>query len=170
MSWLSKILGYVSREERDGISLDKKPAWEISPPKNFPSFLRALLELVPEESILYIEGNAPEETENYLKERKTEDTFKIAMGTIWPRPEYFHMKITKENIEGLAKIEESHETPIGSIHLHVYKNNKVILSGYDAFLDPFLISKEIPEDKIRSFSNKLGVTYHLSRRTLQELI
>jgi len=160
MSWLSKILGYVPKKEREGIKLDDEAVWEIFPPNNFPAFLRALLDLVPKESILYIEGNGtPKETENYLNKRKAENISKIAMGTIWPRPECFHMEITKENIEGLAKIAERYKTPTGSIHLHIYKNNKVILSGYDAFSLSLYISKEIPEDKIKSFSNKLSVAY-----------
>ena len=82
------------------------------------------------------------------------------MGTIWPRPECFHMQITRDNLEGLAEIAERHATPEVAVHLHVYKGSKVLLEWYDAFFDdPFYVSKDISEEKLREFCNTLGTKY-----------
>ena len=56
MSWLSKLLGYGPRQEREGISLSHKvPAWEVNDIKNLAVFLRSLKELFPADPILYLE-------------------------------------------------------------------------------------------------------------------
>jgi hypothetical protein len=81
------------------------------------------------------------------------------MGTIWPRPEGFHLPATPENLSGLADIAENCVGPEVAIHFHVYKDNKILLEWYDAFFDPMFISKEIPEGKIKEFCTKLSITY-----------
>ncbi len=160
MSWLSKLFNYVPAEEREGISLGKEPCWEVSCAKDFPSFLRALSDLVPSDSILYIEGGSPhDEIKLYLESRKAMQIAKVAMGTIWPRPKIFHMLINLENLEGLAQLAERHAEIEIAVHLHIYKDNKVLLQWYDAFFDPFYISKEIPEDKVNNFCSQLGIKY-----------
>jgi len=162
MSWLSKLLGYVPAEERKGISLGQVPHWKVGYVKDFPAFLRALVDLVPSGSILYIEGggNPPKEIISYLEERAARKTSKVAMGTIWPRPRCDHMQITKENLEGLANLAEMHAELKPAVHLHVYKDNKVLLQWYDAFFDdPFYVSKEIPEKRLIEFCDRLGTKY-----------
>jgi len=130
----------------------------VSGTKDYPSFLRALVDLVPAGSVLYIEGGGtpPSDVKFYLEERSAQETFKIRRGTLLPTPKIFHIPITKENLDGLADLEGKYPTPIGSIHVHVYKDRKILLQSYDAFLDPFYISKEIPQDKVKEFCNKIG--------------
>lgn len=161
MSWLSKLLGYVSKEERKGISLENITCWKISPVENFPNFLRALVDLVPAVSTLYLEGGSPKkQIRVYMEERAAKNTTKVAMGTIWPRPQIYHIPITKENLEGLAKFAEKTVSPEICVHLHVYKDKKVLLEWYDAFFtDPFYASKEIEEDKVKEFCKKLKTNY-----------
>jgi hypothetical protein len=69
------------------------------------------------------------------------------------------MKITRENLEGLAELSEHHAEPEIAIHIHVYKGNKVLLEWYDATSDPFRIAKEIGEEKVKEFCSKLGAEY-----------
>lgn len=114
--------------EREGISLGQDVLWEVSSGKDLPSFLRGLIDLVPSESILYLEGGTPtKEIELYLEERRANKITKVALGTIWPRPKCFHIPISSENIEGLAKLTEKIAVPEAAIHLHVYKEDKVLL-------------------------------------------
>ncbi len=160
MTLLSKLFNYVPAEERKGIVLSKKSCWEITKLTNLPSFLRELNILIPIDSVLYLEGgDTPKELQIYLRERIAKEICKVEMGTIWPRPQCFHMQITYENLEGLAKLVEGYATPQVAIHLHVYKNGKMFLMWYDAFFDPLYISKEISEDKIKTFCNKLKADY-----------
>ena len=69
--------------------------------------------------------------------------------------------LTPENINELAHIMERHATPEGTVHLHVYKDNKILLQWYDAFFDPMFISEVIDEEKIRHFCEKLSLEYKL---------
>jgi len=160
MSWLSRILGYVSAEERRGISL-KPPFWKAGPVRDLTIFLRALIHFVPSGSILYLEGGTPtKEILAFLENHTAEKTQKLALGTIWPIPKIFHVPITQENLESLAKLTEKRATPEAAIHLHVYKGDKILLEWYDAFFDyPFYITKEIPEEKVKDFCDKLNTKY-----------
>ncbi len=160
MSLLSKIFGYVPAKERKGISLAESACWEISGIKGFPAFLRALSGLAISDSVLYLEGDStPKKLRSYLEGKAAINTCKVEMGTIWPRPDCFHMQITRANLEGLAELVESYPTPQVAVHLHIYKNGKMLLQWYDAFFDPLYISKEIPTANIKEFCNKLGVDY-----------
>lgn len=162
MGWLSKILNYVPAQERKGISLEHDTCWEISYSKNIsvPIFLRALADLVPSGSILYLEDGSPtKQILLYLEERKPAKITKVALGTIWPRPKCFHMEITPANLEGLANLAEKIVSPELAIHLHVYMDDKVLLEWHDAFDDNCYVSNEIPEDKIKIFCTKLETQY-----------
>ena len=159
MSWLSKILNYVPADEMKGISISGNSFWEVSSPKAAPQFFRALLDLMPEGSILYLEGQPVSEVRNFLQQRNPDRTTKVAMGTIWPRPEYYHIEITADNIEALAQLTEKLAIPEVLFHLHIYKNGEVLLEWHDAFDNPMLISKMIPEEKIQNFCVKLGVQH-----------
>ncbi|MHC5062289.1 MAG: hypothetical protein ACYTFK_14630, partial [Planctomycetota bacterium] len=133
MSFLSRIFDYVPKEERAGISLAGEPCWEISGVKDFPSFLRSLLVLIPIDSVLYLEGgDTPKKLKSFLEERTAKDTCKVEMGTIWPRPACFHMQISTANLEDLAELTESYATPEVAMHLHIYKDSKMLLQWYDA--------------------------------------
>lgn len=161
MGWLSKIFNYVPAKEREGILFGKEPLWLVSCCKDFPSFLRALKELFPLNTILYIEssGKPPNDIQSYIEARKPSQVTKVAMGTIWPRPQYFHLTITAENLEGLAQLAEKHYMMEIAVHLHVYYEGKMLLQWYDAFTAPFYISLNISEDKVKQFCNKLGLQF-----------
>lgn len=159
MKWIYKLFNAVPPEERRGISL-KNPKWEISACHDMPAFLRSLIDLIPENSILYLEDGSPDkEISNYLKERIINSSVQIELGTIWPRPRCYHIPFTTENINGLADVMERHVTPEAAIHLHVYKDNKILLQWYDAFFDPMFISEVIDEEKIKQFCEKLSLEY-----------
>ena len=160
MSFLSKFFDYVSAEERRGIFLPVGPCWEISGIKDFPLFLKGLSDLVSLGSVLYLEGgDTPKKLKKYLEERCATNTCKVEMGTVWPHPQCFHMQITYDNLEGLAKLCESYALPEVAIHIHVYNDGKMLSMWYDAFYDPLYISNEISEDKIKDFCCKLGAKY-----------
>jgi hypothetical protein len=163
MSFLSRMFNYVPAKERKGIHLDEKNCWVVSGVKSLSDFLRAIYYLVPMGSVLYLEdGNTPTKLRSFLEQRNARNISKVEMGTIWPRPECFHIEITKENIEGLAEFAENYAECEVAIHLHVYKDGKMLLQWYDAFFDPLLVSVEIPEEKIQAFCDKLKANFKKS--------
>ena len=161
MSWLSKLFKSVPKCEREGIGLDLHTAhWVVSSPKEFPAFFRALVDLIGDGAIVCLEGGSPSgDLEAFLQEKSVPEVSHVAMGTIWPRPRVFHVPATRENLLRLADIAEHCAEPEVAIHFHVYRDNRVLLEWFDAFADPMNISKDIPEEKIREFCEKLAVEY-----------
>ncbi len=160
MSWLSKLLGYVPAKERVGISLCG-PAWEVPAPEDPATFLRAIDVIAPAGSVLYLEGGCPiAEMEAFLAQRVPEKTTKVELGTIWPRPEVYHMAITPGNLEGLAELAAPCDWFDLAVHMHVYKGADVLLEWYDVDCrDPMWLSQEIPAGRVRAFCERLGVDY-----------
>ena len=88
MGLLAKIFGAVPAKEREGIHLDyKTPQWKISKAKDLPAFLKALADLAPADSILYIEGGTPpKQLLSFLEQHCIPEQTHVAMGTILPYP------------------------------------------------------------------------------------
>ncbi len=160
MNWLSKIFGCVAIQKRSGITLRENVDWEVSPVESVSSFLRALIDLVPTDSVLYLEGSStPPKIESFLEDHKSGRVTKVEVGTIWPSPKCFHVVVSSETLEGLAQLTGDVCPPELATHVHVYKDNKILLEWYDAFDSPLYLSKEIPEEKVKKFCNNLGVDY-----------
>ncbi len=143
------------------IQFGKKPGWKVTCTEDFPLFLRAILDMAPCGSVLYLEsgGLPPNDVKTYLEARSAQGTFKIPGGTLLPTPKVFHMPLTRDNVDGLADLMHQYPTPIGSVHIHVYKDDTVLLVSYDAFLDPFWIAGTIPEEKVKRLCQALGTDY-----------
>jgi hypothetical protein len=161
MGLLAKLFGATPRERLKGISLDRSAAWEVSPASDLPAFLRALPQILPPDSILYLEGGTPpEELKAFLDAHCVPERCHVAMGTIWPKPQAFHLPATEQNLAQLAELAERFAAPQAAVHLHAYAGGKVVLEWYDAFWkDPLYLSSAIPEQKVRSFCSALGLKY-----------
>ena len=161
MGFFARLFNVVPKDEREGICLDtRRPHWKVSRARDLPAFLRALVELLPEDSILSLEdGSPPGQLRQFLDDKAVLEQSHVAMGTVWPRPSVFHVPATAENLLQLADIAESCAEPEVAIHLHVYRRGEVLLQWYDTFADPFQISKKIPEEKVREFCGRLSIHY-----------
>jgi hypothetical protein len=123
-------------------------------------FFRALPELAPAGSVLYLEGGSPsEELRSFLQKHAAETTTHVAVGTIWPRPECFHLQITTEMLEELATLAEKHGMWEFGWHIHVYHGQRMIVEWYDATDPPIWLSNDIPEEPVARFSARLGAQY-----------
>lgn len=160
MGLLAKLFGAVPREEMSGIHLDMThPFWEVSGETDFPSLLTALLDLLPEGSILYFEGGSPSGALlEFLREREIPERAHVAYGTIWPRPRVFHLPATPQTMRVLVEITRSCAYPELAIHFHVYRDQRVLLEWHDAFTQPMMLSGDLPEQKVRTFAEKLSMS------------
>jgi len=160
VGWLRRILGATSADEMNGISL-AAPVWVLSGVKaNASQFLRALPSLVPGDAFLFLEGHAySEQVRSYLESEQVEVSPRPALGTVWPRLSYFSIPATPQVLERLAVIAEGLSPTEICTHLHVFRRDAVLLSGYDAFTSEFWLSAELVEDKVRAFSEAVGGTY-----------
>ena len=147
-------------EERRGIHLEGWPRWKVQPVRDVAHFLRAIAGLIPSDSVLYLEGGiVPHRVRAYLEERAAENTCKVEMGTIWPRPSQFHMIATRDNLLGLAGLAEHCAAPEIAVHLHVYADERVVLEWHDAFGGyPLYISGEVSEQEVQAFCHELETT------------
>ena len=161
MGILAKFFNSVPAEERKGINLDvTTPQWKVANGATLPAFLRALADLAPNGSILYLEGGTPPaKLLKFLNEHSIPEQSHVAMGTIWPRPATFHLPAVRENLLTFASLAEHCQTPEVAIHMHLYHQGHVLLQWYDAFFDPFYISKEVSEDMVRKFCETLSINY-----------
>jgi len=157
------MLGAVRPSEMAGICIGPPPWWRIEGARDAVAFYRALPVLLPEGVVLCFEGTIGDLVPAFLAERPSPHYAKVRMGTIWPRPDVHHMQLTQENLQGLVAILETGIVPYPSHHFHAYKENRVLLSWYDAFADPMLISMKIGEETVKQFSGEIGCVYSLVR-------
>jgi hypothetical protein len=161
MGLLAKIFGAVPREEMGGIRLDTtRPFWEVSGKSDFPSLLTALPDLLPAECILYFEGGSPTgELLEFLRAHEVPERAHVAYGTIWPKPTAFHLPAIPEAMRRLAELTRSCAYPELAIHFHVYRGQSVLLEWHDAFTQPMLLSGEFFEERVRTFTERLHMSY-----------
>ena len=169
MGILAKLFGATSREELKGIALGQDAAWEVSPARDFPALLRALPLLLPNDAVLYLEGGSPPpDITAFFGAHCVPERSHVAMGTIWPRPQMFHLPATSENLSELASLAEKCAAMQIAVHLHVYAQGSVLLEWYDAFWkDPLYLSEAITEDRVRAFSSALGSSYNKSKKNVE---
>ena len=139
-------------------SVTGKSFWEITAPKDHNIFLKGLLELCPNDSIMCIEvSSLAKNIRKIFTNIKIEGKLQIRKGTIWPKSEIFHIPLTHANIDILLELLEGHNVIEFCDHFHVYAGDKIILEWYDAFTeDPLFILREIPTDRVEKFCMDLG--------------
>jgi hypothetical protein len=79
----------------------KRPR-RVSPTKDVERFVRALPLLVPEGSIAYFEGTGESHVAKSLAQVSIPAQVQVAIGTIWPRPDYYHVPVSQDSMEALA--------------------------------------------------------------------
>ena len=133
MNWLFRLLGYVPSEERRGIRLESSRFWKVTSVRDAEVFLKSLPLLMPEGSVLYLEDLLESEVRDFVEARPAPNPVKVALGTIWPRPHWYHMPLTQKNVTELAELVDEHSVALLCIHIHAYHEGKVLLEWHDAF-------------------------------------
>jgi hypothetical protein len=165
LSLLSRLFGYATREEAGGARLDDAEPWVVPPTRNAATLLRSLPTLFPVGASVYFEGTTERKFAPWLEAHATSPSLKVAYGTIWPRPDYYHVPLEVTLLEEAANLIEREGVAHPCIHLHVHDGNHVLLEWHDAFGDdPMYISSVVPRDRIDLFVRAIGVG-PVSRRT-----
>ena len=159
MSLLSRMLGYVPRDEQGGIRLEDKEPWRVNSTRDVARFLRALELLVPDGSIAYFEDTGEKHVAEYLRKAAIAPAVRVATGTIWPKPDCYHVALTPGAAEELADFLDHNPCSFFCAHLHVYRDRNILLQWYDAFDDPMYVSRTVDEGVVSAFASALGVTY-----------
>jgi hypothetical protein len=160
MESLARLFDAWWTKKERGIYLDEPDAWEVTPTRDVERFLRALPLLVPEDGTVYFEGTGESHVAEYLREVSIAAPVEVAKGTIWPRPDCYHVPLTAGSMEALARFLEEQPAGYFCSHCHVYRDRTVLLQWHDAFADdPFLISRRIPRSVVAIFADALGCSY-----------
>jgi hypothetical protein len=159
MGFVARFLGIIPKAERGGIRFGEPEPWRVSPTKDVELFVRTLPVLVPEGSLAYFEGTGESHVAKYLSEVSVPAQMQVALGTIWPKPDYYHVPVSQESMEALAAFLDDAPTGYVCTHCHVYRNGAILLQWHDAFMDdPMYVSRTISEHVVREFANGLGST------------
>jgi len=133
--------------------------WRISVVPDFPTFLRNLPSLVPNGSVLCLEGTGADDVEVFLSQRPAIYPNEVDQGFLRMRTKTYYMPVTPENLQGLAELAEHHAEAEICDHLRVYFNDKAVLAWHDIIDDPLDIADQVDESRIRAFTEQLGTTY-----------
>ena len=169
MGWLGKLFNATPKAELDGICMDTThPFWEVEGKTTFAALLRALGDFLPDGSVLYFEGSSPDrKLLDFFNAHAIEEETHVAVAILWPRPVYYHVPATPQNLAELDVLSESHAEPELAVHFHVYRDDKVVLQWHDAFSDPMLLDGNIPEKQVSSLAEALGMTFKLNTETVE---
>ena len=157
MGFLARLFHAVPKEERVGIRLNETNPWRVSPTNDASRFLRALPALVPEGATIYFEGTGEPHVTEYLRRVSTPGQAKVAVGTIWPVPDCYHVPLTAENCEAFAQFLKQQPAGFVCEHCHVYHQGSVLLEWYDAFgANPIHVSRVVSPEMVAEFAARLG--------------
>ena len=170
MGWLGKLFNATPKAELNGIRMDTtRPFWEVEGRTTFAVLLRALGDFLPDGSVLYFEDGSPDrKLLDFLNAHAIEEQTHVAVATLWPRPVYYHVPATPQNLAELAVLAESHAEPELAVHFHAYRDGKVLLQWHDAFGQPMLLDGGTPEEQVRPFAEALGMTFKLNTETVEQ--
>ncbi len=159
MRWLRKLLGASLKEDLEGIRMDtRRPIWELDGRTDFPHLLDALADFLPEGSMLYFEGGSPnKELRQFFNAQAVPEQTHVAVGILWPKPVYYHVPATPQNLSQLAELSARCAEPELAVHFHAYHNGEVLLEWHDAFMQAMLLSGDLPEDMVRRFATALSM-------------
>jgi hypothetical protein len=159
MSVASRVLGFAPKAEREGICLDDAKPWCVTPSSDVQRFVRALSVLAPEGAVAYFEGTGDPRVAAFLGRFAVEPVVHMAVATVWPRPDFYHLPITSDLMEALARFLDESEVGFLCTHAHVYRDGAVLLQWHDAFgTAPMHLSRMISEDVVRTFAKAIGGT------------
>ncbi len=142
-----------------GVEIDTPFEWVIEDLKTPVPFFEHLPMLLPENSVLYVEGTqiAPEVDAFYAAHRAT-NTIKVRRDTIYPEPEIHHVLFSADVSAALRKMAENHRAEEMFDHLKAYQGETMLFSFHDAFENWLLLSDHLPSEKIAKFCEALGVS------------
>jgi hypothetical protein len=159
MSVASRVRGFGAKAEQPGIALEEREPWCVSPSGDVKRFVRALPVLASDGAVVYFESTEDSRVAAFLGRLAIEPTVQVATATVWPRPDFYHLPLTIELMEALARFLE--ESQVGRLcaHVHVYRDGAVLLQARHAFAGfPIYLSRVVPGDVVRAFAHAIYST------------
>lgn len=156
-------LSLMAAGRGDGIDLDSAERWVLNGLRDPAAFLQHLYQLIPPDSILYLEAVNPatEVLEFYEANRALEGAVCVVRDTIFPVPEIFHVQMRPGLIEELVNLLRQHSQQRCFIHVKAYREAQLLFAFHDAFDgSPLLVSDRIPAERVQAFCAGTGAACH----------
>src|SRR5258706_9047404 len=156
---LKEQLRTMAAGRGDGIDLDTPFHWVVEGLKKPVSFFEHLSELLPPDSILYVEGTsiAPEVAAFYSSHRAG-NAADVVRDTIAPTPDIYHFAFSPDVVVGLRQFAASRPVAEMFDHIKGYRGETLLFTFHDAFNDWLRISKHVPQASVSRFCQALGVS------------
>ncbi|HEX3233637.1 MAG TPA: hypothetical protein VHR41_05540 [Gemmatimonadales bacterium] len=135
-------------------------AWQVQGIKAAQEFFLQVPSLLPDATVLYLEGSPTPDVVQFLRSHAEQTDYGGPIGTIWSWPpnERYSLRATPELFAGIADLATRHAVPELCSHLHFYRQEEPLANWFDAFDDPFLISRTIPRERVDQFCTALAAT------------
>ena len=126
--------------------------------EDFYALLGAIDEAMPRDATLYLEGTsfAPE-VKDFLTSRPAPDVHGVAPGTLYSKPEAYHLPLKDPNLAELRSIAKRHAEPEVADHLAVYRGNELLLTAYDAGNDDVYVARSLSEETLQTLRRALDL-------------
>lgn len=135
--------------------------WQISGVTDAEAFFRVVLQLLPEATRMFLEGSPDADIVALLSKHADDVEYGAPTGTLWswPRAEHrFAVRPSASLLDALSAAAAYHAEPEICSHLHFYREAEPLAQWFDAFINPLLVSKSIPRERVEHFARAAGGT------------
>lgn len=141
--------------------LAETECWRISGLTDAEAFFRAVMQLLPEATLMFLEGSPDADIVALLSKHAEDVEYGAPTGTLWswPRENRFAVRPSAALFHELAAAAEHHAEPEVCSHVHFYRDAEPLAQWFDAFADPLLVSKSIPRERVEHFARAAGGTF-----------
>jgi hypothetical protein len=143
----------------DGIDLDTPFHWVVEGLEQPAAFFERLPELLPPDSILYVEGTSiVAEVASFYSSHRARNAVGVVRDTIAPVPDIYHFTFSADVCAALRQFAERHPVAEMFDHIKAYRGESLLLTFHDAFDGWLLLSEHLPDDAVARFCQALGVS------------
>jgi hypothetical protein len=114
--------------------------------------------LLSEQGVVALEGTSIHpEVKKTLQPYVIVPALEIRPGTLYPTPEWLHIRATADGLSTLNELINTSAGPEICNHLYGYEVGRLLLEWHDAFGDPIYVPGTVAPSVIAAFCAELGV-------------
>ena len=142
------------------LQITETECWRISGLRDAEAFFRAVPQLLPEATHLFLEGAPSPDIVALISTHTEQREYGAPAGTLWSWPQRnqrFALTASPALFAQLSEAAAQHAEPEICSHVHLYHDSEPLAHWFDAFDDPLLVSKVVPRERVEpNFSCPTG--------------
>jgi hypothetical protein len=141
--------------------LAETECWRISGLTDAEAFFRAVMQMLPEATHMFLEGSPDPDIVALLSKHAEDVEYVAPTGTLWswPRENRFVVRPSAALFDKLSAAAAHLAEPEICSHLHFYRDVEPLAQWFDAFVDPLFVSTSIPREKVEQFARAAGGSF-----------